>query len=80
MTTRSRSTYGRALAYAPSDGLSTLDLGIRQVDDAEDDGLVWQRLKHLAIEVGLCRLDRHLLDRGVRELGEKGIAPPVGCG
>ena len=61
-------------AHAIGHRLGRLDLGRRQVHHTEDDRLVGQVGQHAEVEAGLGGLDRDLVDRAARQLGQERVA------
>ena len=64
---------GQRAADALGHRLGRLDRGRVQRDDPEDDRLAGQRVEHAEVEVRLRGLDRDLLDRAGRQLGEERV-------
>ena len=65
---------GNARADALGHELGRLDLLRRQVEHAEDDRLVRQRVEHREVEPRLGGLDAHLVDSVAGELGQERVA------
>ena len=69
---------GRHIGQGPADALGDrlrrLDRHVVEVDDAEDDRLSRQRLKHRRVELRLRGLDRDLVERCVAEFRQERIA------
>ncbi len=59
-------------------GFGALDLGIVEIDDAEHDRLVTQRLEDCRVQPGLRGLDRDDVDLAVLEFGEERIGLRLG--
>ena len=62
-----------AVADAIRDHRGGFDLGIAEIDHAKQDFLGRQFDQHAELELGLRRLDRDLLRRGIGELGQAGL-------
>src|SRR3954453_20427002 len=65
---------GEGAANPPGDGVRRLHLVGREIDDAEDDRLVGERVEHVEGKARLGRLDADLVALGRGELGQERVA------
>ena len=60
-------------ADAGSDGLRSLDLVVRKIEDAENDLFPWKFFQYRTIERRLGCLDRNLVNARICKFGEEGV-------